>query len=160
MEIKFGETCPKYNWVKANCNKDIDQLSPCLTCQGLDYIGDGYLVCKYSEVPTIEPKYKIGQIVFSSDDYAEKLKVRSATWDGFKWRYKVSRKQSERSEDVLFETKKEAYYDYDKRDALRGLKIALKFIKDYKDKALLDIKKEFPDIKFNNLIENKQTSDT
>lgn len=102
MYKKYGETCPAYDWV--NCEK-----SRCDYCKGCsNQYADG-VECRYSMLPTHEPRFKVGENVWFLEyhDLLGQSTIRKMAWDRWQWIYWMKRKQNPNSDDTVFSTRRE-----------------------------------------------------
>ena len=103
MQIFFGEQCPSHDWIKVGCDS-------CKYCQGHIATYDDCVDCSYSEVPTCEPKFAVGQEVWrlEGSDICWHQTIRKIDWNGYNWTYLFKRERTHFDEDRLFEKRQDA----------------------------------------------------
>ena len=104
MQIFFGQPCPCYDWVK-----ELDG-SQCKHCRGNIGLYPDSVDCSYSKVPTVEPKYAVGQKAWRVEGmmYTFGSIIRLVEWDGFEWQYTFKRERTRFSEKRVYDKKQDA----------------------------------------------------
>lgn len=92
--IKIGDMCPAYDWNK--CEKIQCDYCKHFNAYCINKNNEEIVDCKYSKIPTVEPKFNKGDLVWYLDygEFPTNEKVRKAEWDGSKWMYYCGRKQT------------------------------------------------------------------
>ena len=107
MTIDLNTKCPRDGWFEGDRHK-YEQCKYCNCCEGFSP-DNKQVYCNYSQVPNCEAEFKKGdyayRVVYISEYYVEKVKVRNAIWVNNHWEYQFGR---ERHYDRAYKTEEEA----------------------------------------------------
>ena len=118
MLLQIGEKCPAFDYW------DVDIDYHCKHCRGNRGIFSNGIDCGFSKIPTCEPKFNIGELVYGYPGLQNKIRKRE--WDGrFEWVYYFARERTPRSEKKIFRTRKE-YDEYRMMEKVKELSDDLK----------------------------------
>ena len=100
MLVELGKQCPALErWI-------VGESCTCEYCEGCLGVFANGVDCGYSKIPTSEPKFKVGDIVYAHPGL--QYKIRKVEWDGkFKWVYLFTRERTPHSERNIFATRRE-----------------------------------------------------